>query len=101
MLWVEVMGVTLVLEAEFLGSKRGYWSGLKVESWVSGGWADHLSLRFEFWLENLSVCVWDSVLQCTGVEKKLTIISVIRMGLTSHTWALNCSGFFIVSILFR
>jgi hypothetical protein len=24
MLWVEVMGVTLVLEAEFLGSKRGY-----------------------------------------------------------------------------
>ncbi len=66
----------LRVEAEFRGSKRGFWDSLEVEFWVSGERADHLSLRFEFRFDNFSVCVWGlrfSLVVFTWWKKKITI----------------------------
>jgi hypothetical protein len=57
----------LRFKAEFWGSKRGFWGGLEAEFWVSGGWADHPSSRFNLRTFQSAFEVRGSVLHRVGV----------------------------------
>jgi hypothetical protein len=68
----------LRFKAEFRGSKRGFRGGLEAEFRVSGGWADHPSLRFDFQLENVSAWVRGS--RFSTAACKITHIFINKKG---------------------